>query len=121
MSSLFSAFRKCFKLKNWYHRSQLAGCNPVGERRVTTVGKSGELGKLLAGKCWYLEGNFEILREIVHFCTQKHIKLFKFGGLLARKLTFFQAVRVTIGKMEVYDTYMELWRLQREILLISFL
>ena len=37
------------------------------------MGKSGELGKLLAGKCWYLEGNFGIWKEIVHFCTQKHI------------------------------------------------
>ena len=40
---------------------------------LTTVGKSGEFGMLLAGKCWYLEGNFGIWREIVPICTQKYI------------------------------------------------
>ena len=62
------------------------------------MGKSGEFGKLLAGKSWYLEGNFGLWREIVHFSTQNMYSEFKFGGLLARKLTSFQAVLETTLK-----------------------
>ena len=62
---------------------------------TTTVGKSGEFGKLLARKPWYLEGNFGIWREIVHFLHKNIYSEFKFGGLLAGKLTFFQAVFTT--------------------------
>ena len=65
-------------------------------------GKSGELGKLLAGKCWYLEGNFEIWKEIVHFCTQKHINFVLIWRLACREIKFFQAVhfeRIRVNKV----------------------
>ena len=42
------------------------------------VGKSSEFGKLLAGKCWYLEGNFGIWREIAGGnCTFLYTKTYK--------------------------------------------
>ena len=49
-----------------------------------------------------------ICREIVPFWTQKHITVFKFGGLLSGKSTFFQAVVVRwtdVTKLHVHRAF----------------
>ena len=40
---------------------------------TTTARKSGEFGKRLAGKLWYLKGNLEFGGKLCLFCTQRHI------------------------------------------------
>ena len=47
---------------------------------VCTVGKYGALGKLLAGKCWYLEGNFRIWREIAMLMLWMCVIAYQLGG-----------------------------------------
>ena len=61
------------------------------------VGKNGESGKLLAGKCWCLEGNFGILREILesggkscHFVHKNRKIVFKLGTCLPGNKHFFK-------------------------------
>ena len=58
---------------------------------LTTVGKSGELGKLLAGKCCIWREIFGIWREIVHFCTQKHIKYVYIWRLACWEINIFSS------------------------------
>ena len=49
------------------------------------MGGSGQFGKLLVEKCWYLERNFGIWREILPFCIQNYVNCGKFGSLIAGK------------------------------------
>ena len=59
---------------------------------ASTMGKSGEFGKLLAGKCWFLAWNFGIWTEIVFFfCTQKTYKLCLNRRLACREINIFSS------------------------------
>ena len=70
------------------------------------AGKSGEFGKIFAGKCWFMYSIeiFGILMEIVPFFTQKHTNCGKSGTLLAGKLTFSPTLFSTLNHLNNFGS-----------------